>query len=53
PQVVYFPAPHERCLLYGALTRARARVWLLFNKDNPSRFVEALKQLDVPVARKP
>ncbi|EBA0934632.1 hypothetical protein ACS7C4_004615, partial [Salmonella enterica subsp. enterica serovar Newport] len=22
-------------------------------KDNPSRFVEALKQLDVPVARKP
>ncbi|EPI9115387.1 hypothetical protein ACTBVX_004599, partial [Salmonella enterica subsp. enterica serovar Newport] len=26
---------------------------LLFNKDNPSRFVEALKQLDVPVARKP
>ncbi|EAY6239464.1 DNA helicase IV, partial [Salmonella enterica] len=23
------------------------------NKDNPSRFVEALKQLDVPVARKP
>ncbi|ECW5062702.1 DNA helicase IV, partial [Salmonella enterica subsp. enterica serovar Heidelberg] len=21
--------------------------------DNPSRFVEALKQLDVPVARKP
>ncbi|EPP0112819.1 hypothetical protein ACUJ0P_004513, partial [Salmonella enterica subsp. enterica serovar Braenderup] len=27
--------------------------WLLFNKDNPSRFVEALKQLDVPVARKP
>ncbi|EHC80930.1 hypothetical protein LTSEMON_1418, partial [Salmonella enterica subsp. enterica serovar Montevideo str. S5-403] len=32
---------------------ARARVWLLFNKDNPSRFVEALKQLDVPVARKP
>ncbi|EPI3461910.1 hypothetical protein ACS58A_004566, partial [Salmonella enterica subsp. enterica serovar Newport] len=24
-----------------------------FNKDNPSRFVEALKQLDVPVARKP
>ncbi|EHC53256.1 DNA helicase IV, partial [Salmonella enterica subsp. enterica serovar Hvittingfoss str. A4-620] len=38
---------------YTPQLRARARVWLLFNKDNPSRFVEALKQLEVPVARKP
>ncbi|HHX9792198.1 TPA: DNA helicase IV [Salmonella enterica subsp. enterica] len=53
PQVEDFPDAEERRLLYVALTRARARVWLLFNKDNPSRFVEALKQLDVPVARKP
>ncbi|MGK3371479.1 hypothetical protein, partial [Citrobacter youngae] len=36
-----------------ALTRARHRVWLLFNKDAPSCFVDELKQLDVPVARKP
>jgi DNA helicase-4 len=33
--------------------RARKRVWLLFDKDNPSRFVDALRQLNVPVARKP
>ncbi|HIC4772117.1 TPA: hypothetical protein ACW5FZ_004795, partial [Salmonella enterica] len=25
----------------------------LFNKENPSPFVEILKNLDVPVARKP
>ncbi|WP_430622613.1 hypothetical protein, partial [Escherichia coli] len=27
--------------------------WALFNKENPSPFVEILKNLDVPVARKP
>ncbi|WP_258964324.1 hypothetical protein, partial [Klebsiella pneumoniae] len=40
-------------LMYVALTRARHRVWALFNKENPSPFVEILKNLDVPVARKP
>jgi DNA helicase-4 len=39
--------------LYVALTRARHRVWLLFNKAQPSPFVEILQALDVPVARKP
>lgn len=48
-----FPDAEERRLLYVALTRARKRVWLLFDKAEPSRFVETLKQLDVPVARKP
>ena len=48
-----FPDAEERRLLYVALTRARKRVWLLFNKEEPSRFVEILKSLDVPVARKP
>ena len=53
PQVEDFPDAEERRLLYVALTRARHRVWLLFNKENPSRFVDDLKHLDVPGARKP
>ena len=53
PMVEDFPGAEERRLLYVALTRARHRVWLLFNKDAPSCFVDELKQLDVPVARKP
>lgn len=48
-----FPDAEERRLLYVAMTRARLRVWLLFNKAQPSPFVEVLKQLSVPVARKP
>jgi len=53
PEEEDFPDAEERRLLYVALTRARQRVWLLFNKDEPSRFVEILKSLDVPVVRKP
>lgn len=53
PQPEDFPDAEERRLLYVAMTRARKRVWLLFNKAQPSRFVEILKRLDVPVARKP
>ncbi|MEZ6875327.1 DNA helicase IV [Enterobacter sp. KBR-315C3_2022] len=48
-----FPDAEERRLLYVAITRARHRVWLLFNSDAPSTFVDILKSLDVPVARKP
>ena len=48
-----FPDAEERRLLYVALTRAKKRVWVLFDKENPSRFVEGLKMLNVPVARKP
>lgn len=48
-----FPDAEERRLLYVALTRARQKVWLLFDKAQPSVFVDALKALDVPVARKP
>ena len=48
-----FPDAEERRLLYVALTRARHRVWLLFNKETPSCFVDELKRLDVPVTRKP
>ncbi|KNC08965.1 DNA helicase IV [Klebsiella sp. RIT-PI-d] len=53
PQPEDFPDAEERRLLYVAITRARQRVWLLFDQDRPSRFVETLKQLDVPVACKP
>lgn len=48
-----FPDAEERRLLYVAMTRARHRVWLLFNKEEPSVFVDILKSIDVPVARKP
>jgi hypothetical protein len=47
-----FPDAEERRLLYVAITRARLRVWLLFNKEQPSPFVEMLEALDVPLARK-
>jgi superfamily I DNA/RNA helicase len=53
PQPEDFPDAEERRLLYVAITRARHRVWLLFNKAQPSPFVEILQALDVPVARKP
>ncbi|MCS2163177.1 DNA helicase IV [Scandinavium sp. H11S7] len=53
PQPEDFPDAEERRLLYVAMTRARQRVWLMFNKREPSVFVEVLKNLDVPVARKP
>lgn len=47
PPVEDFPDAEERRLMYVALTRARHRVWALFNKENPSPFVEILKNLDV------
>ena len=50
PQPEDFPDAEERRLLYVALTRARHRVWLLFNKAQPSPFVEILQALGVPVA---
>ncbi|HFS5792973.1 TPA: DNA helicase IV [Citrobacter werkmanii] len=53
PPVEDFPDAEERRLLYVALTRARHRVWLLFNKETPSCFVDELKRLEVPVTRKP
>lgn len=48
-----FPDAEERRLLYVAITRARHRVWLLFDPKRPSAFVGELKNLTVPVAKKP
>ncbi len=53
PQPEDFPDAEERRLLYVAITRARHRVWLLFNKAQPSPFVDILQALDVPVAGNP
>lgn len=53
PPVEDFADAEERRLLYVALTRARQCVWALFNKASPSSFVQSLKDLDVPIARKP
>lgn len=53
PQQEAFEDAEERRLLYVALTRARHRVWLLFSKQQPSTFVEALKQLGVPILNRP
>ncbi|WP_369308150.1 DNA helicase IV [Providencia rettgeri] len=53
PQPEAFEHAEERRLLYVAITRARQQVWLLYNPENPSEFVEELKQLGVPRQKKP
>jgi DNA helicase-4 len=53
PQPEDYPDAEERRLLYVAMTRARHRVWLLFNKKEPSSFVDILKHLGVPAANRP
>lgn len=40
----FFPFAQERRVFYVALTRARERVYLCFSKENPSVFIEELKQ---------
>ncbi|NIY47079.1 DNA helicase IV [Cedecea colo] len=53
PQPEAYPDAEERRLLYVAMTRARHRVWLLFNKKEPSDFVDILRRLGVPTASRP
>jgi DNA helicase-4 len=52
PQPEAFPDAEERRLAYVALTRARQQVWLMFDKAQPSVFVEQFRELGVPVLRK-
>jgi DNA helicase-4 len=52
PQPEDFPDAEERRLAYVAMTRARQQVWLMFDKDRPSIFVEHLRELGVPQSRK-
>ncbi|STV36790.1 DNA helicase IV [Klebsiella pneumoniae] len=44
PQPEDFPDAEERRLLYVALTRARHRVWLLFNKAQPRRLSRSCRR---------
>ncbi|SEQ61250.1 DNA helicase-4 [Rosenbergiella nectarea] len=48
-----YPYAEERRLAYVAMTRAKQRLWLLFDPKNASPFVDELKQSGVPVAKKP
>ena len=53
PPTEDFPDAEERRLAYVALTRAKQQVWLLYNRQQPSVFVEVFKRLGVPLLRKP
>lgn len=53
PEPEDFPDAEERRLAYVALTRAKQQVWLLYNRQQPSPFVENFKRLGVPLLRKP
>ncbi|EKT62050.1 DNA helicase IV [Providencia burhodogranariea] len=53
PKHEEFEHAEERRLLYVAMTRAKQQVWLLYNPDEPSDFVDILKQLGVPKQKKP
>ncbi|EKT58465.1 DNA helicase IV [Providencia sneebia] len=48
-----FENAEERRLLYVAMTRAKQQVWLLYNPEMPSIFVEELRGLNVPRQKKP
>mgnify|MGYP004710549231 CR=1 FL=1 len=47
-----FPDAEERRLAYVAITRARQQVWMMFDKEQPSVFVEHFRELGVPQSRK-
>ena len=53
PKPEDFEHAEERRLLYVALTRAKQQVWLLYQPEYPSEFIEDLKALGVPRQRKP
>lgn len=52
PQPEDFEDAEERRLAYVALTRARQQVWLLYDREQPSRFVDHFRDLGVPSLRK-
>ncbi|MFS2224923.1 DNA helicase IV [Pantoea sp. B65] len=53
PQPEDFPDAEERRLAYVAITRAKQQVWMLYDRQQPSVFVEQFKRLGVPVLGKP
>lgn len=48
PRAEEFPFAEERRLLYVAITRARDRVYLVFDRDNCSTFVRELEKGEFP-----
>ncbi|CAK9884625.1 MAG: DNA helicase IV [Candidatus Erwinia impunctatus] len=53
PATEHFPYAEERRLAYVAITRARQQVWLLYDAQHPSCFVDDFAQLGVSALRKP
>jgi len=53
PQPEDFPDAEERRLAYVAITRAKQQVWMLYDRQQPSDFVEQFTRLGVPLLRKP
>ncbi|MGE9550535.1 DNA helicase IV [Erwinia amylovora] len=53
PRPEDFADAEERRLAYVAITRARQQVWMLYDPENPSIFVDEFKRMGVPVLRKP
>ncbi|WP_127959000.1 DNA helicase IV [Serratia microhaemolytica] len=43
----------ERLQLYLALTRAKHRVWLMYDEQRPSTVFDQLKQIGLPLSKKP
>ena len=53
PRPEDFADAEERRLAYVAITRARPQVWMLYDPENLSIFVNEFKRMGVPVLRKP
>lgn len=52
PSPEEFPDAEERRLAYVAITRASRQVWMLFDSEQPSKFVEEFRRLGVPILNK-
>lgn len=47
-----YPHAEERRLAYVAMTRAKSALWLLYDSEQPSCFVEEFNELGVPMLNK-
>ncbi|AXF76180.1 DNA helicase IV [Erwinia tracheiphila] len=53
PESEDFEDAEERRLAYVAITRAKKQVWMLYDPNSPSVFVDEFKGMGVPTLRKP